>query len=126
MKNVMLTLIALAVLETSLLAGTKQDGTVIVRNASNQTAAVIIDPPAGLPANPTLQQFQAAGGKILNPGAGTTFRVRAGQHVMVAQLVDITTGQQIGAQFQQNITVNRNQTLRFRVEGTNNANVVPD
>lgn len=122
MKNLLFVIALLTLLESTTLAGTKQDSTVLIRNNSTLTAAVIVDPPSTLPANPTQQQFINAGGKILNPGAETSFKVKSGSHTVIAQLID-NAGAQVGARAQQSVTTTKNQTLRLQVTGTAAASI---
>ena len=124
MRSLLCSLLALALFSSTAWAGKNDEGTVSVRNDSTLTAAVIIDPPATLPANPTLAEFQNAGGRILNAGATENFKVKSGNHLVVAQLVD-NNGAFVGATTQQTVTANRNQTLRLGVSGTTGAVITP-
>lgn len=68
--------------------GTKKDSTLSVRNDSNTTIAAFVDPNAqviaGLGSNPTQQQIENAGGKVVQPGQTVSFKVRQGSYNLAA------------------------------------------
>lgn len=68
--------------------GTKKDATISVRNDTTAVIAAFVDPDAAkinaLPAVPTQAQIEAAGGKLVNPGATVKFAVKAGTYTLAA------------------------------------------
>lgn len=68
--------------------GTKQDPIIKVRNDSGAPIAAFIDPDpakiASLPAQPTKAQIEAAGGKLVNPGATAEFKMQVGTYLLAA------------------------------------------
>lgn len=67
--------------------GTKKDATIKVRNDSQSVAAAWVDPPKDLENQlgdaPTQQKIEATGGKIINPGATVSFKVKAGTYTLL-------------------------------------------
>jgi hypothetical protein len=100
--------------------GAKPTISVNVRNAGTAFLAVIVDPPAQLPAN--LDEFRRIGGKTLNPGETVTFKVKEGPHVLGAAYIDGNTGIP-GPQGGFNFAAIKGQLVRIRVAG--NANAAP-
>ena len=67
--------------------GTKKDATIGVRNDTSGVIAAFVDPDskaAALTSSSTVAQIEAAGGKVINPGATATFKVSAGTYVLAA------------------------------------------
>lgn len=69
--------------------GTKRDSTIRVTNNSETPVGVVIDPSADMlnylqSANPDVAGFTSRGGKIVQPGATLSTRVRAGNHRVIA------------------------------------------
>lgn len=88
MRNVLCVLAVVALFQANALAGgggSKATSKIVVTNYSQQSAAVIVNPPADL----TEENFQKKGGKILGPGGGSaTFKVKAGSHIVWANLAN--------------------------------------
>ncbi len=98
MKNFVIAVAMVALLAgNSFAGGAKKESSISVKNSSGMIAAVIVDPPANFPTNPTQKQFLDAGGKILLPNATGVFSVKAGSHIVYAQLVDENTGNRVGS-----------------------------
>ncbi len=98
MRNFVIALAMVSLLAgNSFAGGAKKESSISVKNSSGMIAAVIVDPPANFPANPTQKQFLDAGGKLLQPNATNVFYVKAGSHIVYAQLVDENTGNRIGS-----------------------------
>jgi hypothetical protein len=94
--------------------GTKKDSTISVRNDTGAVSAAAVDPtPAflALPPNATQAQIEAAGGKVINPGATADFKVSAGTYTLVASNgpVDADTS----------VTVGKGQTKRYAFTNAN-------
>ncbi len=88
--------------------GTKKDSTISVRNDTRAVSAAAVDPtPAflALPPNATQAQIEAAGGKVINPGATADFKVSAGTYRLVA-----SNGLVAG---DTSVTVGKGQTKRY-------------
>lgn len=88
--------------------GTKKDSTISLRNDTGAVSAAAVDPtPAflALPPTATQAQIEAAGGKVINPGATADFKVSAGTYRLVASngLVNGDTS----------VTVGKGQTKRY-------------
>ena len=90
MKNVCAILAMVALLAAPALAGesngTKKDSKIRVKNAAEVEAAVGVDIDLDkvIAAKDPLKEFQAQGGKILNPGQSVDFKVKSGDHEVVA------------------------------------------
>ncbi len=95
--------------------GTKANATIEVKNVDGAaTIGVIVDPPAGF--NPTsLDEFKAAGGKILGPGKTGSFRVVAGRHTVAAGEVTNNGYVFIGAM---DVTAAKHKTTKLVVDTT--------
>ena len=86
----MLALVAVAVMQSSVWAGGnngKNKLKIRVTNDSDSLAGVIVDPPSSLDFQDE-DEFRDAGGRILEPGASTEFRVKSGNHNVAAALID--------------------------------------
>ena len=98
--------------------GAKATSTIKVKNmAPALILAVIVDPPAGFPANPTQAQLTAAGGKLLNAAEVGSFLVKAGTHTLAGAFVDPTTGA-VGVQGASQAVVASSKTATFFATGT--------
>jgi hypothetical protein len=69
--------------------GAKKDATITIRNDQAAPIAVFVGQDAvtkaaGLPANPTQAQIEAAGGVVVNPGKETSTKVVAGTYPVLA------------------------------------------
>jgi len=66
--------------------GTKKDSKIRIKNAAAVEAAVGVDIDLDkvIAAADPLEEFKAQGGKVLNPGQSKDFKVKAGQHEVVA------------------------------------------
>jgi hypothetical protein len=83
MKNLFLALLVSALIPAVAFAGggSKPTSTIRIKNLGGDLLAVIVDPPQGF--NPTtLEAFRNAGGKTLNTGETTFFKVREGTHTV--------------------------------------------
>ena len=113
MRNVLCVLAVVALFQANALAGgggSKATAKILVTNYSQLNAAVIVDPPAGT--NP--DNFAQRGGKILGPGGGAwTFKVKAGTHVVWANLAN--DNGLTGDPATMNVTVAKNKTLKVAV-----------
>ncbi len=96
--------------------GTKKDGTITVRNDSSTVIAAFVDPDpakiAALPAAPTQQQIEQAGGKLVNPNATVSFAVKAGSYSLAA-------GSDVQNAATVNVNVAKGQTRRYRYTSSN-------
>lgn len=90
--------------------GTKKDATISVRNDTTGVIAAFVDPdPAkinALPAVPTQAQIEAAGGKLVNPGATVKFSVKAGTYALAA-------GTNPAAPATASVTIGKGQTKKY-------------
>jgi len=68
--------------------GTKANATIRVTNNSVMVLGVIVDPKAGFVIPATPKDFTDQGGKLVQPGAKVDFKVVAGNHRVIAALVD--------------------------------------
>lgn len=66
--------------------GTKKDSKIRIKNAAAVEAAVGVDIDLDkvIAAADPLEEFKAQGGKVLNPGQSADFKVKAGNHEVVA------------------------------------------
>lgn len=64
--------------------GSKRDATLRIKNEANVPVGVAVDPSASLLAATTIEQFQARGGKIINPNQTISIKVREGAHRIIA------------------------------------------
>ena len=91
MKNMMVALVALALLPAVSFAGGGSKGvntTIRVVNNGSNRLAVIVDAPAGFdPKKNTVSQFTAAGGKIIEVGGTLDVKAKSGDHKFGASFV---------------------------------------
>jgi len=127
MKSLFLSLIALSALVLSASTaqaggGSKATSTVTVTNNTSSRIAVIVDPNSTITnligtgdttlTTAQLNQFKAAGGRIVNAGASTSFTaVKTGSHTIAAAEVDTTTGD-VTTVNQLDVTTQKGKTVR--------------
>lgn len=127
MRNIVLGLVAMATLfafsgEALAGGGAKKNATIKVTNNTAFIAAVILDN-----TNPPTEEaaFVKAGGKLIQPGKSYSFKVTAGAHNVVAQLIDSEDGSEVGTPTLVNRTVGKGKTLSLSVTGTATAAISP-
>ena len=102
--------------------GSKDTARIRVRNNTNEVVAVIVD--VDEDDEPDSQdEFEDAGGRFLQPGRSTTFKVSKGEHTVTAVLVD-DEGFELG-DFDQ-VDVDAEDTVRLVVTTDDNDNAIID
>jgi hypothetical protein len=99
--------------------GSKPTSTIIIKNVSGELLAVIVNPPANLNVN-NLDSFRAQGGKTLNAGESTHFKVKAGLNPVSAAYINVAAGAP-GAVRNQDFSVGKNRTVKVDVSGSSAA-----
>ena len=115
MRNFVIGLLFCAMVAATVQAGdggVKPTSFIKIKNTDGSQLAVIADPPAVIPVN--LNDFRAAGGKLLNTGETATFNVREGGHVIAAAFIANNAPGVIG---QTNVSVGRGRTVNFTANG---------
>lgn len=127
MRTILVAFFVLALAPSIAIAGggTKQIGTVRVRNNGSDTLAVVVDPSASLEtslSSGTLDAhtFLKAGGQFVGPGGTATFGgVRAGSHTVAAGFVSGTSaGSNVATLAEQSVTVKKGKTLTLSATGS--------
>jgi hypothetical protein len=116
-RRMFLVLAACAILTSSTAfagsGGTKKDATISIRNDTAGPIAAFVDPDpvkvGGLTATSTQAQIEAAGGKVVNPGATATVKVAAGTHSILVTAP---------AKFNSSSTIGKGQTKKYAFTGS--------
>ena len=69
--------------------GGKRNASIFVKNETAVIIGVAVDPGAALLGSTSLADFQARGGKILNPGESVKFTTREGAHRVIAAVDEV-------------------------------------
>jgi len=126
MRTFLIALVALSVAPSMAVAGggSKQVGTVKVKNNGTDTLAVVVDPSSNIQtslSSGTLSasQFLAAGGRFVGPGGTATIGgLRTGTHNVVAAYVSGTSsGSTVGTTSDLSVTVNKGKTTSVTATG---------
>lgn len=120
MKNMLVALVALALLPATTFAGGGTKGTnskLVINNLNgSQRLAIIVDAPAGFdPKKNTVSQFTNAGGKIIEAGGSLTLNLKEGKHQFGAAFVN--SNGQIGKNFTNSYNLPKNSTTTVDVSG---------
>jgi hypothetical protein len=121
MRNFLIALLVLAAIPATVDAnggGVKLNSFIKVKNTDGSQLAVIVDPPAPIPVD--LNQFLAAGGRLLNTGETATFQLREGAHVIASAFIANNAPGVIG---QTQASVARGHTVNYIANG--NATFAP-
>ncbi len=94
--------------------GSKADPQVQIQNRAGARVAVLADATKWIADGANPANFQAYGGKVLNPNQLHTFKVKAGAIQVVAQLLD-GAGAPVGAPDVQGYVVAEKALLRLKV-----------
>lgn len=126
MKSILLSLVAglafaLATSAAQAGGGSKPNSTILVKNNSGSRIAVVVDPSTSITnligsgdvtlTTSQLNQFKAAGGRIVNDGGATAFAVKSGAHVISVAEVNTTTGN-VSTVNQFNVTTQKGKTVQ--------------
>lgn len=137
MKSFLLSLMAglVFVLATSAAqagGGSKPNSTIIVKNNTGSRIAVIVDPSTSITnligsgdvtlTTSQLNQFKAAGGRIVNDGGSTAFSVKTGSHIVAAAEVNTNSGE-ISTVNQLNVTTQKGKTVQLTAEDDGSGSV---
>jgi hypothetical protein len=119
MKNMLVALLALALLPATTFAGGGTKGitsSLTVKNNGSDRLAVILDAPAGFdPKKNTVAQFTAAGGKIVEVGGSITINIKEGTHKFGAAYV--SAAGVIGRNYTESRNVPKNTVIQASVIG---------